>query len=145
MFEDAAADVGFRIGAEVHEESELQARRFEVVHQLGLMLRMKRLHGFELDDDLTVADQIRLIEPAVAALVEDMQRLLRLKRNAPNPQLLFERILIDLFKMPTAERLVDLVDRTAYRIGLVFIKQLLVHGGKYTTPDTRLQSPASWR
>src|SRR5574344_637694 len=127
------ANLNLRMRAEVHQQAELVSSGLEIVHDLGDVLFVNLAHGLELDNNLAVADKIRHIQPAIAVLVEYVQLLLGIIRDAAKPQFFFQSVLVDLFKIARAQGLVNLVDGTANRIRLLFVDQDFIHNADYTT------------
>ena len=49
------------MAAKVHEQAESHVGGFQVVQHLGRMLGRKLLDGLQFDNDLAVADEVRLV------------------------------------------------------------------------------------
>ena len=124
-------DVDFGEGVEIHKKPQLVSRGTEVIDQLRRMFCVKSFDGFEFEDDLVVADDVGHIEATISFLVENMQGLLGNERDAPQLQFLFKRVLIDLFKISWAKRIVNLKYCVPYGKGFVSI-DVVAHGRKYT-------------
>jgi len=100
---DDSLDLEFRVVTEVDEQSKLDFRRFEIVLHLGSVLIRQVLHGLEFEDDLLVADEVRLVSSSQrSGLVVECQRLLRDERNSLEAQLNLDALLIDRFQKPAA-------------------------------------------
>jgi hypothetical protein len=60
--------------AEIDQQTELEARRAEVIQQLRPMLVGEGRDCFDFNDDLIVADEVRLIDlPESSAAIAQMQ------------------------------------------------------------------------
>ena len=122
-------DLGTRI--EVDEKPHSEVCRFQIIEQLGCMSGMQGLDRLEFEYDFVVTDDVGHIETTVPSLIEDVKRRLGDKGNVPLFQFLFERVLIDLFKVARTECRVDFVDCTSDGKCL-FLENVVAHGSNYS-------------
>ena len=104
-------DSGLWIGRKVYEQPESAFCQPQIVHQLRPVLVCQGFDGFDFDDDLPVADEVRnvcLVDGF--ALVEDSQFMLCVKRDAAHGEFPFEALLIDFFPEAVAEFTIDFID-----------------------------------
>ena len=122
-------DLGTRI--EVDEKPEPDICCFQIIEQLGSVSGMQSFDGLEFEDNLIEANDVGHIETTVPPFIEDVKRWLGDKGNVPLFQFLFERVLIDLFKVARTECRVDFVDCTSDGKCL-FLENVVAHGSNYS-------------
>ena len=94
--EDDALDLNERVVAEIDEEGELEAGGLEVILHLGTMGVRQLLHGFDLDDDFVVADEVGdVFAFELGAFVVELEARLRDGGHAAAAKLDFETLLIN--------------------------------------------------
>ena len=122
-------DLGTRI--EVDEKPEPDICCFQIIEQLGSVSGMQSFDGLEFEDNLIEANDVGHIETTVPPFIEDVKRWLGDKGNVPLFQFLFERVLIDLFKVARTECRVDFVYCTSDGKCL-FLENVVAHGSNYS-------------
>ena len=93
----------------------------------------QRLHSLDFDNDLPVAVKvwdIRFLDRR--ALIEDAKLLLCVEWYVASRELAFKALLVYLFPEAVSEFAVDLVDRTANGVALVWIYHLTTHDANYS-------------
>jgi len=111
------------MGPEVDEQAESISGCFEVVVDLGPMFVGKCGDGFDLDNDLPVAVEVRLVSLHEGpTFVCQLELRLGEERNAPQFEFDLEAFLVDRLEEPRALVVVDFETRPDDGVSLVFEK-----------------------
>ena len=119
--QQTAAPVEPGKGAEIHEVAGAVAGGFQVIHNLGFMLRCDLFDSFDLHDNRVVADQAgfeALIQHP--PFVSQLQLMAGNKGNPPISELSFHALLVNSFQKSGSEfgvyRHCSANDRVGFRI-----------------------------
>lgn len=94
---------------EVDEESDGQAQEFEVGDELGFVDGEEAVHGFELEDDMAVDDEVETVAAVEGeAFVGEGERNLTLDVKFAQGELMREAVLVGRFEKSRPQVAVDL-------------------------------------
>jgi hypothetical protein len=114
-----------RMMPEVDEETEAKIGGFQVIPHLGLMLAGEVAQCLQFDDDLIIADEIRLVNLFQnPPLIDEVELLLGYEWNASLGELDLQAFLIDRLQEPAAHDLVNLEARADDFIGFLLVKNV---------------------
>jgi hypothetical protein len=91
--------------AEVQQQTQMKASRFQVVYALRGVRRVECLAGFQLDDDCFLNHQIGDIVSDDNAVVVNRDTLLLRDRKPRFAQFMGQGVLVNLLQKPSAKRI----------------------------------------
>src|SRR5579859_1539332 len=127
--------------AEVDQEPYAEAGCFQVVEHLGFLFPGQLIEGFQLDNDIVIADEVGdVLLFELVAFVSNRQSLLADKRNATVTQLNFQRLMIDGLQEPRAQLTMYRNRSTDDRIHFILAHNL-DDAQAFPPPPSSLQPP----
>lgn len=94
--------------SEVHDQSEFQLRRPEIVQALSRMRLSEKIDRLQLNQYASIHQQIGEVLTDDLAIISNDHALLLLDNPSAFPQFVSQRVLINLFKEATAQCIADL-------------------------------------
>ena len=111
--------------AEIHQQSQPEPRNSQIIANLRLMFRSQVRNGFDFNDHLVKANEIRLVGlPQSQALVLKFQLTLFLELQLSQLELPGQSFLIYLLQKTRAERSLHLETRTLNGVGFFLVNYL---------------------
>ena len=124
---DEPLDLQLGVGSEVNQDTQVELARIEIVEDLRTMRVGQGFNGFDLNNDLIEAKEVRseiLIDPR--PFVDQCQSWLCDEGNTPARKFDLQTRLIDRFRKSTSHLIVDLEARTRDGKGLILEENIFI-------------------